>query len=470
MKTKRTNLFPVQIPIIILMVCNFYLISCNSGKQSDMKTTMSPLAGVSEVNNQEWVKNAVIYEVNIRQYTPEGTFKAFSEHLSRLKALGVDILWLMPIHPIGQMNRKGELGSYYSVKDYKRINPEFGNMNDFKSLVRQIHETGMYVIIDWVPNHSSWDNVLTLEHPDYYKTTEDGNFASPFDWTDVIQLDYDNKDLRAYMIDAMKFWLTETDIDGFRCDVAHMVPVDFWEEARPALEQVKPLFMLAESDQPELNRKAFDVTYGWPLLHLMNEIAAGKKTANAISSHFAKVDSIYPAGSIIMQFTSNHDENSWSGTEYERMDGGAKTFAVLAATVPGMPLIYSGQEAGMDKRLKFFEKDTILWKESEMTDFYKELIALKKRNEALWNGKYGGTITRITSTDNKSVYAFIREKENDRVFVILNLTGDPVNITLKGSDYKGVYTDLFTGDQVKFRKGENLILTPWAYQVYELVK
>lgn len=468
MKIKRIFLSPVQILIIILMVGNLCLISCNSGKQSEMKETMSPLAGYSEVENQEWVKNAVIYEVNIRQYTPEGTFKAFSGHLPRLKSLGVDILWLMPIHPIGQMNRKGELGSYYSVRDYMRINPEFGDMNDFKALVKQIHETGMYVIMDWVPNHSSWDNVLTLEHPDYYKTNEDGNFASPFDWTDVIQLDYNNKDLRAYMIDAMKFWLTETDIDGFRCDVAHMVPVDFWEEARPQLEQVKPVFMLAESDQPELNRKAFDMTYGWPFHHLMNEIGAGKKSANAISSHFAKVDSVYPAGSIIMQFTSNHDENSWNGTEYERLDGGAKTFAVLAATVPGMLLVYSGQEAGMDKRLKFFEKDTIPWKESEMTDFYKDLIALKKRNEAIWNGKYGAPLTRITSTDNKSVYAFIREKENNRVFVILNLTGNPVNITLKGSSYKGVYNDIFSGDRVKFRKGENLTLPPWDYQIYEL--
>jgi cyclomaltodextrinase / maltogenic alpha-amylase / neopullulanase len=470
MKTKRIILSQLQVLFLIVVVCNLLLISCDHGKRSDMKATMSPLAGVSEVKNQEWVKNAVIYEVNIRQYTPEGTFKAFSEHLPRLKAMGVDILWLMPIHPIGQMNRKGELGSYYSVKDYMRINPEFGDLNDFKTLVKQIHETGMYVIMDWVPNHSSWDNVLTLEHPDFYKTTEDGNFASPFDWTDVIQLDYDNKDLRAYMINAMKYWLTETDIDGFRCDVAHMVPVDFWEEARPALEQVKPVFMLAESDQPELNRKAFDMTYGWPFFHLMNEIAAGNKTANAISSHFAKVDSVYPAGSIIMQFTSNHDENSWSGTEYERMDGGARTFAVLAATIPGMPLIYSGQEVGLNKRLKFFEKDTIDWKESEMTDFYKDLIALKKRNEALWNGKYGGTLTRITSTDNKSVYAFIREKGNDRVFVILNLTGVPVNITLKGSIYKGVYTDIFTGEQVKFRKEENLMLTPWMYRVYELEK
>jgi glycosidase len=471
MRTKRILLPPVLVLIPVLALFNVCLNSCKNGKQDEMKIQSDkPLAGTSEVINQDWVKNAVIYEVNIRQYTPEGTFNAFAEHLPRLKALGVDILWLMPVNPIGQMNRKGELGSYYSVKDYYRTNPEFGNMDDFKALARKVHEIGLHIIIDWVPNHSSWDNVLTLEHPDYYKTTEEGNFVSPFDWTDVIQLDYSNKELRKYMIDAMKFWLTETDIDGFRCDVAHMVPLDFWEEARSELEKVKPIFMLAESDQPELNRKAFDVTYGWPFHHLMNQIAAGKKTANAISSHFSKVDSVYPTGAIIMQFTSNHDENSWNGTEYERLDGGAKTFAVLAATIPGILLVYSGQEAGLNKRLKFFEKDTIDWIDYEMTNFYKKLIDLKGRNEALWNGRYGGTLTRITSTDNKSVYAFIRETGSDRVFVILNLTANPVNITLNGKIYKGHYADLFTGDKVKFRKGENMVLSPWEYHVYESSK
>ena len=468
MKIKRILLSPALILIIAGITGIMNLNSCRNGKQSDMVIkTKTPLAGYSEVVNQDWVKNAVIYEVNIRQYTPEGTFNAFSEHLPRLKSLGVDILWLMPINPIGQMNRKGKLGSYYSVRDYKKINPEFGNIDDFKSLVRKVHDQGMHIIIDWVPNHTSWDNVLTLEHPDYYMTDEEGNFVSAFDWTDVIRLDYNNKDLRNYMIDAMKFWLTETDIDGFRCDVAHMVPVDFWEEARPELEKVKPVFMLAESDQPELNRKAFDVTYGWPFFHLINDIAAGKKTANAISSHFARVDSIYPAGSIIMQFTSNHDENSWNGTEYERFDGGVKTFAVLAATVPGMPLIYSGQEVGMNKRLKFFEKDTIEWKESKMSDFYRELISLKHRNQSLWNGRYGGTLTRITSTNNSSVYAFIRENGDDRIFVVLNLTGEPAVITLKGKLYRGNYREIFSGSDISFRKDESVALQPWDFRVYE---
>jgi glycosidase len=468
MRIKKILLSWILIPIIAGITSIICFNSCRNGKQSDiaMKTNI-PLAGYSEVVNQDWVKNAVIYEVNIRQYTPEGTFNAFSQHLPRLKSLGVDILWLMPIYPIGQMNRKGKLGSYYSVKDYKRINPEFGNFNDFKALVRKVHEQGMHIIIDWVPNHSSWDNVLTLEHPDYYKKDENGNFIAPFDWTDVIQFDYTNKGLRRYMIETMKYWLTETDVDGFRCDVAHMVPVDFWDEARPELEKVKPVFMVAESDQPELNRKAFDVTYGWSFFHLMNDIAAGKKTANSISTHFSKVDSIYPAGSIIMQFTSNHDENSWNGTEYERLDGGVKTFAVLAATVPGMPLIYSGQESGLNKRLKFFEKDTIDWKESEMTDFYKTLIFLKHGHESLWNGKSGGTLKRITSTNNKAVYAFLREKGNDRIFIVLNLTKEPAVVTLKGKLYKGKYTEVFSGNDASFRKDETIALQPWDFRVYE---
>jgi alpha-amylase len=466
---KRILLSSVLILIIAGITGSICLNSCRNGKQSDMTMKINMLlAGYSEVVNQDWVKNAVIYEVNIRQYTPEGTFNAFSKHLPRLKTLGVDILWLMPIYPIGQMNRKGELGSYYSVKDYKKINPEFGNLEDFKALVRKVHEQGMHIIIDWVPNHTSWDNVLTLEHPDFYITDKDGRFIAPNDdWTDIIQLNYKNKDLRKYMIDAMKYWLTETDIDGFRCDAAHMVPVDFWEETRPELEKVKPVFMLAESEQPELNRRAFDMTYDWPFHHLMNDIAAGRKTANAISTHFSKVDSIYPIGSILMQFTSNHDENYSAGTEYERLDGGAKTFAVLAATVPGMPLIYNGQEVGMNKRLRFFEKDTIPWKESEMTDFYKKLISLKHRNEALWNGKFGGTLTRITSTNNKAVYAFLRENGKDRVFVVLNLTKEPAVVTLKGKLYRGNYRDVFSGSDVSFRKDESIALQPWDFRVYE---
>lgn len=422
---------------------------------------------VSEVVHPEWSRNSVIYEVNIRQYSKEGTFTAFEKDLPRIKNLGVDVIWLMPIHPIGVKNRKEPLGSYYSVKDYMAVNPEFGTLADFKHLVNKIHERGLKVIIDWVPNHSSWDNNLIHTHPDYYKTDPSGKMISPFDWTDVVQFEYKNPELRKYMINVMKWWLTETNIDGFRCDVAHMVPVDFWNTARAELDKVKEILFLGESEQPFLHEKAFDITYDWKFHHLMNDIAKGKKNTNAIEKHFAMVDSIYPADSYLMQFTSNHDENSWAGTEYERMGAGAKTFAVLAATVPGIMMMYNGQEVGFNRRLKFFEKDSIDWnKKSEMTEFYKKLIWLRKNNKALFNGTAGGEMTRVYTGKDTLVYAFTREAGNDRIFTIVNLTSKEQNIKLKGNKFIGNYNDLFSGKQEMLKSNARVVLKPWEFKVY----
>ncbi len=422
---------------------------------------------VSEVIHPEWSRNSVIYEVNIRQYSKEGTFAAFEKDLPRIKDLGVDLIWLMPVHPIGVKNRKEPLGSYYSVKDYMAINPEFGTLADFKHLVNKIHETGLRVIIDWVPNHSSWDNNLIYTHPDYYKTDANGKMVSPFDWTDVVQFDYNNPELRKYMINVMKWWLNETKIDGFRCDVAHMVPVDFWNTARMELDKVKKIIFLAESEQPFLNEKAFDITYDWKFHHLMNDIAQGKNNANAIEKHFAMVDSVYPADSYLMQFTSNHDENSWAGTEYERMGAGAKTFAVLAATVPGIMMMYNGQEVGFNRRLKFFEKDSIDWnKNSEMTDFYKKLILLRKTNKALFNGSAGGKMTRIYNGKDSSVYAFIREAVNNRVLTVVNLTSKEQTIKLKGNMFAGTYDGLFSGKKEILKPNSRMVLKPWEFKVF----
>jgi len=419
----------------------------------------------TEVKNEEWVKNSVIYEVNIRQYTKEGTFNAFAEHLPRLKKLGIDILWIMPIHPIGKVNRKGKLGSYYSVKDYKAVNPEYGTMKDFKKLVKSIHEQGMKVIIDWVPNHSSWDNPIIKSHPEFYKKDSTGKMISPFDWTDVVQFDYTNPEMRKWMIETMKYWLIETDIDGFRCDVAHMIPVSFWDSCRSELNKIKPIFFLAEADQPELHLHAFDMSYDWKFHHLMNNIAKGKKNANHIEKHFAWVDSVYPSGSILMQFTSNHDENSWSGTEFERLGQGAKTFAVLASTVPGMLLIYNGQESAFNRRLQFFEKDSIDWENYIYTDFYKNLIGIKKQNKALWNGIEGGTFKRIKLTDCKNVIAFIRQKDRNIIFVIINLTNKPRNIMIRENIPSNKWVDLFSFTSYELKKYSRLVLKPWEYMV-----
>lgn len=425
---------------------------------------------VSEVVHPEWSRNSVIYEVNIRQYSKEGTFKAFEQDLPRLKELGVDVLWLMPVHPIGVKNRKEPLGSYYSVKDYMGINPEFGTMDDFKRLVNKVHEMGLKIIIDWVPNHSSWDNNLLFSNPDYYKKDEKGKMVSPFDWTDVVQFDYNNPELRKYMINVMKWWLRETDIDGFRCDVAHMVPVDFWNTARGELDKVKKILFLAESEQPFVHEKAFDISYDWKFHHLMNDIAQGKKNANAIEKHFAWVDSIYPEDSYLMEFTSNHDENSWAGTEYERMGDGARTFAVLAATVPGIMMMYNGQEAGFNRRLKFFEKDSIDWNKGDMFGFYKKLISLRKNNNALYNGKLGGEMKRVYTGKDTSVFAFYREANREKVFVVLNLKPAGQSVKLKGNVYQGTYKELFSGKQENLKANTKMVLKPWEYRVYSFEK
>lgn len=425
----------------------------------------------SEVTHPEWSKNASIYEVNIRQFTPEGTFQAFIRHIPRLKELGVDILWLMPVTPVGELNRKGPLGSYYSVKDYMAVNPEFGDMEDLKELVVVAHERGMKVILDWVANHTAWDNPLVTEHPEWYKKDTAGQFISPFDWTDVLQLDYGQAGLWDYMIGAMKYWITEADVDGFRCDVAGMVPTEFWNKARAGLDQAKPVFMLAEAEKPELMVSAFDMDYGWELHHIMNKVAQGEKDVREIVRYFRKNDSIYPGNVYRMYFTSNHDENSWQGTEFERMGEAAEAMAVLSVTVPGMPLVYSGQETGLDKRLRFFEKDTIDWdKNPEYTGFYKVLLDLKKRNHALWNGHEGGWMELIPVKNDSTVFAFCRQKENDWVVALFNFSPDRQEFKLSGFNNPGEYVEVFTGEERLIQRRATFKLEPWDYRIFEKVK
>jgi 1,4-alpha-glucan branching enzyme len=447
--------------ILILVVCCWFGIVCTSGEQStDVSVT-------STVQHPEWSKDLGIYEVNIRQFTPSGTFRELEEHLPRIKELGIGIVWLMPIHPIGEKNRKGSLGSYYSVKDYLAVNPEYGTLGDFKHLVSKIHELGMYVIIDWVPNHTSWDNTLAESHPEWYHKDESGNFRPPVaDWADVIHLDYGQPGLREYMINTLKYWVRETDIDGFRCDVAHMIPVDFWDQARAELDKVKPVFMLAEAEGPQYHFNAFDMTYGWEMHHIINLVAQGKRGVGAIDSLLAREATAYPPGSYRMQFTSNHDENSWAGTVFERMGDAAEVFAVFCATVPDMPLIYGGQEAGLDKRLQFFEKDQILWREHRFAGLYKTLLQAKKANEALWNGPFGDRLRRIENSQNDAVFSFTRGKDENHILVLLNLSSQFREFSLSKREFTGgAYQDLLMGHQVKIEAGEQMSLRPWQYRV-----
>jgi len=416
-----------------------------------------------------WSRNATIYEVNIRQFTPEGTFVALEKELPRLQKMGVDILWLMPINPLGEKNRKGSLGSYYSVKDYLAVNPEYGSQADLVSLVKKAHELGMKVIIDWVANHTSWDNKLIDKHPEWYEhDSVTGKIIAPVpDWTDVASLDYNRKELWDYMTDAMVYWIKEADVDGYRCDVAGMLPVGFWNQAIPKLKEVKPVFMLAEAETPGIHDTGyFDATYSWGMYQMFSAIAARKKSADKIDSLFASERKSYSPDAYRMRFTTNHDENSWNGTEFERLGAGARAFSVFTFTFPGIPMIYNGQESAMNKRLRFFDKDTIPWGDYPLESFYTTLMQLKKKNDLIASGDSGGRFIKVATGNDKAVYAFLRQKDSRRLLVILNLSETDQAVSLKGSDFKGKYKEIFTGQEKEFKPGDNLSLTPWQYLVY----
>ncbi len=438
-----------------------------SGTQNANAGHVVEMPASKGLKHPEWAKSATIYELNVRQYSPEGTFEKVEEDLQRIKDLSIDIIWLMPIHPIGEKNRKGSLGSYYSVQDYKKVNPEFGTLEDFKSFVDKAHEMGMYVIIDWVANHTAWDHPWATEHPEYYTKNDKGEFIPPMDtdWTDVIDLNFDEQGTRDAMLDALKYWVSECNIDGYRCDVAMEVPTDFWNNARKELDAIKPVFMLAEAEVPEHHHEAFDMSYGWHFHHLMNEVAKGKETAEVLDEYIKGKKGMkqFGADDYRMIFTSNHDENSWNGTVFERMGDASEAFAVFSGVFPGMPLIYNGQEAGMDKRLRFFEKDTIEWKEHQFYALYQTLNTLKHNNPALWNGTAGGDMVRLYTGQDKQVFAFSRNKGENSVVAVFNFSEKPVSISLEGAE--GTYSDVFSGKEAVLSEKQSMDLPAWGYKV-----
>ncbi|MBQ5353465.1 MAG: DUF3459 domain-containing protein [Alistipes sp.] len=377
----------------------------------------------------EWTYDAVVYEMNVRQYTPEGTFAAAEQHLPRLKELGVDIVWLMPIYPIGVKERKGTLGSYYSISDYCKTNPEFGTLEQFDAFVTSAHKLGLKVVLDWVANHTSPDALWINERPaDWYVRDEQGNTIVQYDWTDIAKLNYDNHDMRAEMVKAMRFWM-ERGIDGFRCDMACEVPFDFWKATTAELRKDYPqMYWLAEGENTELHNNSFDASYAWELHHLLNAIARSEKGVNELKEYIAKDAAAHPAEAFRLMFTSNHDENSWAGTEFERMGDAAKVMAVLTFTLPnGQPLIYTGQEMGWNKRFEFFEKDHIpAWEANEYAEFYKSLTTLRHNNPALAAGERGGKIEYIDAVP-EGVFAFRRAVEGNSVTVYANLTKEAVS-------------------------------------------
>lgn len=435
----------------------------------------------TNVKHPEWSRNAVIYEVNLRQYSDSGNVSSFARELPRLKELGVDILWMMPIHPISKEGRKGSLGSYYAVADYTAFNPEFGTIDQFKDMVKKAHALGLKVILDWVPNHSGRDNKWVTEHPDWYEKDSLGNMKGVYDWTDVFVFDYSNPEMRKGMADAMKFWLTDIDVDGFRCDVAMEVPTDFWDETRPKLEEAKAdIFMLAEATVPELQKNAFDMGYNWPLKDLFSAIAATSGQYSFKGSdgnvrefpetHAADIDKLlaeqaagFPKDTYLMNMVTNHDLNSWEGTEFDRLGTLAPAFAVLTYTLPGMPLIYTGQETGLDRALEFFEKDKApQWEpRNEYFTFYQKLNNLKHSQKALAAGLEGGELMRY-ATSSPDLYIFSREKEGSKVTVLTNLGKEEAAVEFSGDkpEVKGM-KDFFSGTDAavpaSLKPGEYLV-------------
>lgn len=423
------------------------------------------------------LQDAVIYEVNVRQFTPEGTFKAFQEHLPRIQELGVEILWLMPIHPISEVKKKGSLGSPYSVADYYGVNPEFGTEQDFRDLVKAAHDLDMLVILDWVANHTGWDHPWITSNPEWYTQDQDGNIVHPpgTDWTDVADLNFSNWEMRMAMIDAMKYWVEEYDIDGYRADVAHSVPVDFWDLASEKLHEIKDVFMLAEDGGDQaLLKTAFDTNYAWPLKDIFNRLGKNLADAGDFRRNLKSTATQYKDGKYQMVFIDNHDENTWHGTVFERLGDNFANMAVISFTVPGMPLIYGGNEIGLDRRLEFFEKDPIIWPEpwgqSKWEIFYKQLVDLRTQNPALFSAG-GGGILKPLHLDNSDVIAFARSvpasdfhQAND-VIVIANIAPEPQSQALELGELVGEYTDWFSQAKVSLDEGQVMELEGNSYQV-----
>jgi glycosidase len=437
--------------------------------QAAEPVAVKPQAGSPYVKFEHaaWTRDATLYQINTRQFTREGTLRAAEKELPRLQKLGVGILWLMPIHPIGELKRKGALGSPYAVRDFRAVNPELGTLQDLKSFVDSAHRLGMHVILDWVGNHTAWDNVLMASHPDWYARDRHGKpHPTPwYDWDDIIDLDYGQPGLRRYMADAMAYWVKEAGIDGYRADAAGLVPLDFWEDTAAELRAIKPVFLLAEWESRDLHARAFDATYAWSWWDGMKEVAQGKRDATALHTYYAWNEKFYPAQGYRLLGITNHDKNAWEGTEFETFGPAVEAAAVFSFVSSGMPMIYNGQEAGNRKRLAFFERDPIVWQASNWESLYRRLIALKKDNRALWNGAEGGVMRQVRNGDEKRLFSFMRERGGQQVFAVFNFSGDAVEARFDDDQQLGTWRDFSGGAAVTLKPDTRFTMAPWSWRV-----
>ncbi|MBO5671553.1 MAG: alpha-amylase [Alistipes sp.] len=421
--------------------------------------------------NPEWSYSAVLYEMNIRQLSAEGTFRAAADKLAFLRSIGVDAVWLMPIYPIGEEGRKGKLGSYYSIKDYTAINPEFGTDEDFAEFVRTAHSMGIKILLDWVANHTARDARWVSEKPaDWYERDADGVPLIPWDWSDTAKLNYANHDVWRGQIDAMRYWVEKFGVDGFRCDMAMLVPIEFWQEASAELHALKSdISFLAEAEEDNLFDRAFNMSYQWNVHHIMCDIAKGARRVwdmrNAIHAERAK----YPREAMRMSFTSNHDENSWSGSEYSRFGRALEVMTAMTFLMPStMPLIYTGQEVGYDHSFEFFDRDPIpvsAYKETRMTELYRRLCALKHSEAALMAGEKGGEMIEIENNAKDCMMTFVREVRGSRVVAIMNLSPYTIHADFYTGIYAGGYRDAITGERVTLHEHVEEDILPWAYRI-----
>lgn len=453
------KLSKVVLPMLVLFI------SCREQK----KDTTAETVTTADSSKTQWFAQSNIYEVNLRQYTKEGTINAFAKSLPRLKEMGVEILWFMPITPIGIDGRKEtkkDMGSYYAVRNYTAFNEDYGRMEDWKAFVQQAHGMGFKVITDWVANHSSPDNHWVTSHPDFYAKDSAGKMIAPFDWTDVRKLNYDNRELRDSMIAAMKFWLQETSIDGFRCDVAGEVPDDFWKDCLSQLKALNPaIFMLAEGDKPELHAVGFNASYAWSDMSAVEKFYKKEYTLAQVDSVLNHNFSIFPADAARMYFSTNHDENSWNGTEFEKFGDAYKTVAVFTQTMNrSIPLIYSGQEAANKKRLKFFTRDPIAWDTTyTMAPFYKTLLELRKSTPAL---AYNASYKRTASSNDAAIFAYQREKDGRKILVLLNMSKAPQQFTISDKTIDGEPVNVYTGMKEKVSSAQFFNLPAAGFVLY----
>ena len=420
---------------------------------------------MSQFTSPPFLNSSNIYSVNMRQFTEEGTFNAFAAHLPRLKDMGVGILWFMPIHPIGSRNRKGTLGSYYSISDFNDVNPEYGSKEDFKNIVDQAHALGMKVILDWVANHAAWDNVWTVNHPDFFETDETGHFKAPYDWEDVIQFNHQNPEQQQCMLDVMKYWITDFDIDGFRADLAHLTPLPFWINARQQTSGIKKdLIWLAETEDIPYH-DAFDISFTWQWMHASEAYCKGQKSFWDLLQTLHHYKNAFPQKALRMYFTSNHDENSWNSTAYEKYGNNVKALSVFNATWYGIPMIYSGEEAGLNKRLFFFDKDFIDWTvDPSLHDFYKTLLHFRKGNPVIEAG-FASFPTLLNNATAHNLLGYYRSINNHALFVLINLGTQDRDYVVDPEVADGQYLNVFTNNIQQLSSGDSLLLRAGEFLV-----